>query len=163
MLSSSLLSPYTPQTVFECLTSHPEVSCHYKQATLPLLLARGVSYSKQPNCIITNTNSTASNCKLNKESEFGRHGCQSVEQLCSNTEYNRHLCSSNCTTNQERRRFRHWSGHPLPVCVCTFSSFGTLGFDPLGFCIMREQTSIANQSPDYYCSPARFAAAMEAQ
>jgi len=49
------------------------------------------------------------------------------------------------------------------VCVCTFSSFGTLGFDPLGFCIMREHTSIANQSPDYYYSPARFAAAMEAQ
>lgn len=45
----------------------------------------------------------------------------------------------------------------------TFSSFGTLGFDPLGFCIMREQTSIANQSPNYYYSPARFAVAMEAQ
>jgi len=49
------------------------------------------------------------------------------------------------------------------LCVCTFSSFGTLGFDPLGFCIMREQTSIANQSPNYYYSPARFAVAMEAQ
>jgi hypothetical protein len=57
-----------------------------------------------------------------------------------------------------------WTPPPcVCVCVCTFSSFGTLGFDPLGFCIMREHTSIANQSPDYYYSPARFAAAMEAQ
>ncbi len=77
-----------------------------------------------------------------------------VEQLCSNTKYIGHLCSSNDTTNQKKKRFKHQVICPMfvPLAISRPSKF-----DTFRFYIAREQTCFTNQSWDF-SSPTKFVA-----
>jgi hypothetical protein len=89
---------------------------------------------------------------LNKESKFG--GWVLVEQFFSNIKYLGHLCSSNNTTTQKRKIFKHQVICPMfvPLAISRPSKF-----DRFRFYITREQTCVTNQAQDF-SSPTKFVA-----